>query len=162
VADRAADQGFVRRLRSWLVSLLACALVITLGTGGGVAQAAFTRSVTAGSASYATAHIFTGTRSASARGIEDAAGGSPTDTKTQCHYFEVYNGATLLGTYGSSGTPYECSSDGVNWTQDSITLAEVDTVTKANNLVIKIYGKNSGSKPAQFDLLQVAVNWKLV
>ena len=33
-----------------------------------------------------------------------------TGSDTVCWYFETYNGATLLGTHGSTGTPVSCNN----------------------------------------------------
>ena len=81
-------------------------------------------------------------------------------TDTVCWYFETYNGATLLGTHGSSGTPVSCNSTNV-FSTDNVTLSELTTVTNANNLTIKVYMKDStasqegadGSGATQHELL---------
>jgi hypothetical protein len=61
-----------------------------------------------------------------------------TNSGTLCYYAEVFNGATSLATHGSSGTPYSCNALASNVT-DNISLPEVDSAAKANNLVIKLY-----------------------
>jgi hypothetical protein len=37
----------------------------------------------------------------------------------------------------------------------------VDTVSEANNLVIKLYANNSGSRKSQHDLLKVDITYQL-
>jgi hypothetical protein len=63
---------------------------------------------------------------------------------TACMYFETYNGATLLGTHGSSSSPY-CTSSTTTFRTDTFTLTEVDTPAKADNLIIKMYATHSDS-----------------
>jgi hypothetical protein len=77
-----------------------------------------------------------------------------------CWYFEVYNGATLIGTHGSSGTPVSCNST-ASYVTDSVPVPEVDTAAEANNVVLKVYMKNSGSRKATVDLVQLDVNYYL-
>ncbi|HMJ00078.1 MAG TPA: hypothetical protein VK488_09615 [Gaiellaceae bacterium] len=77
---------------------------------------------------------------------------------TVCWYFETYNGATLLGTHGSSGSPVSCNST-AGFTTDNVTLAELTSVTDANNLTIKVYMKDStGARKSQTDLVQLNIN----
>jgi hypothetical protein len=80
---------------------------------------------------------------------------------TVCWYFETYNGATLLGTHGSSGTPVSCNST-TTFSTDNVTLSELTSVTDANNLTIKVYMKDStGARKSQTDLAQLDVNYYL-
>jgi hypothetical protein len=62
-----------------------------------------------------------------------------TNGGTLCYYLETFNGATSLGTHGSSGSPQACTSSGTTFTTDTVSLPEVNTVAKANALVIKLY-----------------------
>jgi hypothetical protein len=62
-----------------------------------------------------------------------------------CWYFEVYNGATLIGTHGSSASPVSCNSTG-SFVTDTVSVPEVDTVAEANAAVVKIYMKISTNK----------------
>jgi hypothetical protein len=62
-----------------------------------------------------------------------------------CWYFEVYNGATLIGTHGSAGSPVSCNSAGT-YVTDTVSVPEIDTVAEANNAVVKIYMKISTNK----------------
>jgi hypothetical protein len=77
---------------------------------------------------------------------------------TSCWYFEVYNGATLIGTHGSSATPYSCNAT-ANFLSETIALPEVDTVAEANNVLIKAYFRDSGGKKTQQDLAQLTINY---
>ena len=85
---------------------------------------------------------------------------SQTLPDTACWYFETYNGATLLGTHGSSGTPVSCNATS-SFSADHVTLAELTGVTDANNLTVKIYMKDSVSKKSQTDFAQLNVNYYL-
>ena len=74
---------------------------------------------------------------------------------TVCWYFETYNGATLLGTHGSTGTPVSCNSTNA-FSTDNVTLSELTSVTDANNLTIKVYMKDStAARKSQMDLVQL-------
>jgi hypothetical protein len=79
---------------------------------------------------------------------------------TACWYFETYNGATLLGTHGSSGSPVSCNSTS-SFSTDNVTLAELTGVTDANNLTVKVYMKDSVSNKSQIDFAQLNVNYYL-
>lgn len=79
---------------------------------------------------------------------------------TACWYFETYNGATLLGTHGSSGTPVSCNATS-SFSTDQVTLAELTGVANANNLTVKVYMKDSGSRKSQIDFVQLNVNYYL-
>jgi hypothetical protein len=56
-----------------------------------------------------------------------------------CYYLETFNGATSLATHGSAGSPVACTNSGTTFASDTVSLPEVNDVTKANNLVIKLY-----------------------
>jgi len=62
-----------------------------------------------------------------------------------CWYFEVYNGATLIGTHGSTTSPVSCNNTG-SFVTDTVSVPEIDTVAEANNAVVKIYMKISTNK----------------
>jgi hypothetical protein len=85
---------------------------------------------------------------------------SATNGDTTCWYFEVYNGATLIGTHGSSGTPVSCNAT-TSYVTNTVAIPEVDTVAEANNLVLKAYLRNSGSRKASIELVQVDVGYYL-
>jgi hypothetical protein len=85
---------------------------------------------------------------------------SATAEDTTCWYFEVYNGATLIGTHGNSETPISCNST-TSYVTDMVSVPELQTVAAANNALLKIYMKNSGSRRASVDLVQIDLNYYL-
>lgn len=85
---------------------------------------------------------------------------SATNGDTTCWYFEVYNGATLIGTHGSSGTPVSCNAT-TSYVTNTVSIPEVDTVAEANGLVLKAYLRNSGSRKASIELVQVDLSYYL-
>jgi hypothetical protein len=85
---------------------------------------------------------------------------SATAGDTTCWYFEVYNGATLIGTHGSSGTPVSCNAS-ASYVTNTVPIPEVDTDAEANNLVLKAYLRNSGSRKASIELVQVDLSYYL-
>lgn len=86
---------------------------------------------------------------------------SATNGANFCWYFEVYSGATLLATHGSSGSPVSCNSSNTTWQTDTVSLPEVDLGTEANGIIVKEYGKSSGSAAEVLDLVQVSVTYAL-
>jgi predicted ribosomally synthesized peptide with SipW-like signal peptide len=85
---------------------------------------------------------------------------SATSGDTTCWYLEVYNGATLIGTHGSSGTPISCNAT-TSFVTDNVSIPEVDTAPEANNVVIRIYAKVSGNRKTQHDLIGLTVDYSL-
>jgi hypothetical protein len=85
---------------------------------------------------------------------------SATSGDTTCWYFEVYDGATLIGTHGSSGTPVSCNAT-TSYVTNTVSIPEVDTVAEANSLVLKAYLRNSGSRKASIELVQVDLSYYL-
>jgi hypothetical protein len=77
-----------------------------------------------------------------------------------CWYFEVYNGATLIGTHGSLLAPVSCNST-TSYVTDTVSLPELNTVSAANNVIIKAYLDNSGAGMASIDLVQLDLNYYL-
>ena len=76
-----------------------------------------------------------------------------------CWYFEIYNGATLIGTHGSAASPVSCNSTG-SFVTDTVPVPEVDTVAEANNAVVKVYMKISTNKGKTLhDRLALSVNY---
>jgi hypothetical protein len=77
-----------------------------------------------------------------------------------CYYFEVYStSSTLIGTHGSSGSPVSCNSSNVTLQTDTVPLAEVTSVSAANNLVIKLYVNRSTVGKSQHDLAQLQMTY---
>ena len=73
---------------------------------------------------------------------------SGTAGDTTCYFFEVWNGAALLASHGSAGSPLSCNAT-IGYASDSVLLPEVDTVAEANNVSIKLFVWNSGARSSQ-------------
>ena len=84
---------------------------------------------------------------------------SETAGDTTCYYFEVYGGATLLATHGSTSSPVSCT--GATWANDVVSLPEVDSVAKANDLHVRLYVRNSGGGRSLHRLVTVGVDYSL-
>lgn len=85
---------------------------------------------------------------------------SPNAGKALCAYYEAYSGATLIGTYGSTSSPY-CSDTSSNWRTDTIALTGVDTVAEVNGLRLRVYGQIAGGGKGSWDLIQLRPNYHL-
>ena len=79
---------------------------------------------------------------------------------TNCYYIEVYDGGTLIGSHGSSGSPAGCNG-GASYSTDSITLGEINTVARANNLKIRIFMRDSAGARSQIDLGKVTFDYSV-
>ena len=93
-----------------------------------------------------------------------------TNGGTLCYYLESFNGTTSLATHGSGSSAQNCNASGTNNVSDSVPLSEVNTVTKANTLVIKLYywlsplcggGGNPTCVKSLTDQAQVTFNYYL-
>lgn len=73
-----------------------------------------------------------------------------------CYYFEVRRISTsaVLGTYGSSGSPVGCVT-GTTQTSFSTSVPGVATTSIANDLRIRLFGKESGDASTVIDLATV-------
>ena len=77
-----------------------------------------------------------------------------------CWYFEVYQGTTLLGTHGSSGSPVSCNSSTSTYVTDTVSLPEIDTAAEANGLSVRLYLRNStGLSASQHDLARLQITY---
>lgn len=85
---------------------------------------------------------------------------SASASDTTCYYFEVYAGATLLATHGSTGSPVSCNSAG-SYASDAIALPDVDTGIKANTLTVKLYVRNSGGGQSLHRVASLGVTYSL-
>jgi hypothetical protein len=85
---------------------------------------------------------------------------SNTALDTACWYFEVYDGATLLATHGSAASPVSCNAT-VNFVTDNVSLPEVSTAAIANNVVVKVYMRDTLGMQTQTDLASLTVNYYL-
>jgi hypothetical protein len=81
--------------------------------------------------------------------------------KNACYYFEVYSGATLIGTHGSTGTPVSCNST-TTFTTDTVSLPEINTPARANGAIVKTYYWISGNgvRTTDHDFAQLAINYQ--
>ena len=77
---------------------------------------------------------------------------------TTCYYFEVYDGATLLATHGSAGSPVSCNATS-SFEMDTVSLPEIDTVAKANAVTIVLYVRNSGGHRSIHQPATLGVNY---
>ncbi len=77
-------------------------------------------------------------------------------------FFEVYDGATLLASHGSTSSPASTRTDTAQST-DTISLTEVNSVAHANNIVIKFYIWTSAGGNAQtvHDQISLTINYRL-
>lgn len=84
-----------------------------------------------------------------------------TSGKTACYYLEVYSGATLIGTHGSSGSPLSCNAT-TAYVTDTVSLPEVNTAARANGVIVKMYFTVTGSTPrtTDHDFAQLIVNYQ--
>lgn len=73
-----------------------------------------------------------------------------------CYYFEVRRISTsaVLGTYGSSGSPVGCVT-GTTQTSFSTSVPAAGTTSIANDLRIRLFGRESGSASMVIDLATV-------
>ncbi len=83
---------------------------------------------------------------------------SATGGDTTCYYFEVYNGATLIATHGSAGSPVSCNATN-SYVTDVISLPELDTVAEANNLRVRVFISNSGGRRSAHQLATLGVHY---
>ncbi len=85
---------------------------------------------------------------------------SATAGDTTCYYFEVYSGAALLATHGSAGSPVSCNAT-TSYASDAVALPEVDTVTEANSVSIKLFVRNSGGRASQHRIATLGITSSL-
>jgi hypothetical protein len=79
---------------------------------------------------------------------------------TLCVYLEVYAGATLIGTHGSSSSPAICTTGSSNGVL-SVPLAELATAGQANTTQIRVYGRSSPAGRSLFDQANLAVTYSV-
>lgn len=80
--------------------------------------------------------------------------------RNACWYAEIYAGANLIRTVGSSASPISCNSS-TAYATDSISLPEVSTPAQANSLSVRAYYNISGggTRTTQHDLLRLTVSY---
>ena len=82
-------------------------------------------------------------------------------SSTACYYLEIYSGATLVASRGSSTTPFSCNAT-ASMVTDVVAITEIDTVAEANSVVIRVYSRNSGgSRKTQYDVARLTVNYSI-
>ena len=82
-------------------------------------------------------------------------------TDNVCYYFEVYSGGSLIGTHGGAGSDVDCNAT-LNYETISTALAEVDTVSEANSIVVKLYMKNAtGARASLTDAAKLKLTYSL-
>jgi VCBS repeat-containing protein len=79
---------------------------------------------------------------------------------TTCYYVEVYSGATLLATHGSSGSPVSCNSTG-SFATDNVSLPEINTAGRANSVRVRLIIWNSGGVQSEHRYAKVSINYYL-
>lgn len=82
---------------------------------------------------------------------------------TFCYYLETYDDTTLIGSHGSTSSDLGCNASTTTWSTDTVPLPEVNTTSRANNLVIRLYGKSSagGGRESQHDRVHVTFTYEL-
>ncbi len=63
---------------------------------------------------------------------------------TACWYIETWSGGSLIGTHGSAAAPVSCVT-GASFSADSVTLVEVNTPARANDLKVRIFEQVGGA-----------------
>ena len=78
-----------------------------------------------------------------------------------CYYIEVYSGATLIGTHGSTTTPVSCNSTST-YTPDTVSLPEINTPARANGAIVKAYFwiSGTGSRTTDNDLATLSITYQ--
>jgi hypothetical protein len=73
-------------------------------------------------------------------------------TDTVCFYFEVrrISNNAVLGTHGSTASPVQCAT-GASFTSTSTPLTEITSSADANDIKIRVYARNTGSRPMTID-----------
>jgi hypothetical protein len=85
---------------------------------------------------------------------------SATSGDNTCWYFEVYNNTTLIGSHGSSGASISCNA-ATSYLSENVAMPEINTPGKANNVRVRIYMRNTGSRRSQQDLVRLNVTYSM-
>ena len=80
---------------------------------------------------------------------------------TACWYAEAYSGGALIGTYGSAAAPAGCNADNAVYATDSVSMPDVNSAVRANDLTVRLYfrGSSNGNKRTQHDLTDVSISY---
>ena len=78
-----------------------------------------------------------------------------------CHRVEALNGATVIGTHGSTTSGFSCNSNSTTDLTDSIALPEVDTVAEANSLAVRLHMWRSaaGTTQSRTDQIRLSISY---
>jgi hypothetical protein len=73
---------------------------------------------------------------------------------TACYYIELRRASdgSLLSTHGSSGSPLDCVS-GTSFAASTVSLAAASTTGVANDLRVRVYGRDTAGGAARFDVV---------
>jgi hypothetical protein len=76
---------------------------------------------------------------------------------SNCFYFDLRRASTgaVIATYGSAAAPVACNTT-TTFKTTSTPLPEVTSAAIANDLVVRVYGSSSGSRPLNVDLATVS------
>ena len=85
---------------------------------------------------------------------------STTSGDNSCWYAQAISGGSVIGTYGSSGSPVSCNAT-TSFVTDTVSMPEVNTGPEASDLTIRVFMSNSGGRKTQTDLLEVTTNYSL-
>jgi hypothetical protein len=75
-----------------------------------------------------------------------------------CMFFEVYSGGSLLATHGSTGSPW-CTTSSTVYATDTISLSEINTPTRANDVTVKAY--YWGGNKIDLDRTALHLTWRV-
>ncbi len=81
-------------------------------------------------------------------------------TGTTCYFVEVYEGAVMIAGHGSAITPVSCNGT-ASYVSDAIELPEINTVSRANSLSIRVYYRNSSGAQTQTYRAMLGVDYYL-
>jgi hypothetical protein len=77
-------------------------------------------------------------------------------------YCDVLSGGSTIGTHGSTTTPISSTASTTTPQADSVPLAEVNSVARANDVTVKAYMKSStNNRAAVLDKVTLDVTWYL-
>ena len=77
-----------------------------------------------------------------------------------CYYFEVYSGASLVTTKGSSGSPI--CSNAATYTQVNTAIPEINTAALANGAIVKMFVKDTtATRKSNTELASLSVTYSL-
>jgi hypothetical protein len=78
---------------------------------------------------------------------------------TTCYYFEVYSGAVLVATHGSSGSPVSCNAT-TSYVNDAVALPEIDTVAEGNTARVRMFVRSSAAGHSAHQTAELALTYE--